>query len=1105
MPSASPKWFDENYYAEQKIDQMNAMHWQGRENWDRAGYESELNRFNVTAYENFEACNTKGYISSITLENINVAPNKFFDVSVYIQNYVNWANSDGDYSYGDIRSGQWTVQNMLTHLFQDLRISAWAHYQNAGVYLGINPSNEFDTDRYLEDRASAMNNYVNTDGTVGWDGITNWTKEDVIDELTASDDNPITDYFKMCDSLNLSVYSPEAVTVVDVPENWTPWGYLKDLTTPDNPQIPDTPDSPEPNDPQNPVNPDIPNQPITPDRPVIEPDRFEVEGNNNQTDATVLSTNSGTLKNLTITADDQDWFKISLSQKGTAENFVHVHFDQSDATFNLALYDKAGNIITAKSITSGDCLVSLDNIVEGEYFAVITGENGAIGSYSLEWNTDVPTIGPVVPDDPQAPDYNFEIIGHGGSMDVDNDSIAFLLYINGNLPNDYPLPNPEDFTMRSKNFFGEVKSIEWDQGRIKIVVDREPYHTTNFGGVLLEYKPSVSNENDILGKVIGDYFYEAYQNGNAMNTFNFNSYHVLYPSQASIPNLQIAFDNDVDYWEFTIDRRQTIDDYINIQFNHNDGDLNAILYKTEDIYKDGQYIESIEKPIYYATSQTDNEIIKLNNLVPDGDKETFRLKVYGEQDATNNYAIDYQINSEIVIEPESSYNYSPVIMHSPKYIGLSKEWVVNTSVGLKTLLLPTSIHIYDSMRDTLTVTLESNESVFSCIDSSYEDYCTISNNGHRISFTRPSGECDDLLKTIALEPTATAISKVNGDVDPFMTVNIAVTDGTNDTTETISYVSNDFISSYVRNVETGECIWVNGIDEDRLKSDLVWSKSCSDDSIFDADKISMDEGGNMCWAATVSDMLAWSKWGDIIYNQPDIYEIAHPQENDIEDLIFSWYRNAFHNEGYNMNYGIKWFFDGTVYNSDKISIPGKGNLIKEQAPSSVIRFDDVNDMIQMRDELHAGSAVGLTLTTKDWSPTSGACHALTCWGYAHDDSLYPTDVNYYTGLIVSDSNDWMWTTSNTKFADEMMYIPIKWSNEEQTYILQNYENNAYRIYSATILPMIDSRSTPLSEYGDLQFYVEGIEVTDSENSHVHNELINTQDDFWDLTYMDNTI
>lgn len=211
---AKGDWFNSDYYATQKVAQMNAIAWQGKTDWDVASYQQELASWQgtgVTALQNFEACNTLGYTSSITAADINVAPNKYFDVPVYLQNVADYANSANwtDPAYTQVGAGEWTAQNVLSYMVSK-GISAWAHYTTEGMANGINPSNIFDTNAYLEARAQAMG-----------DGATAAT---ALAAIKAAGQNAIQDFLDNGADLGITDAPIDTTpTTPDVPAGWTQW------------------------------------------------------------------------------------------------------------------------------------------------------------------------------------------------------------------------------------------------------------------------------------------------------------------------------------------------------------------------------------------------------------------------------------------------------------------------------------------------------------------------------------------------------------------------------------------------------------------------------------------------------------------------------------------------------------------------------------------------------------------------------------------------------------------------------------------------------------------------------------------------------------------
>lgn len=186
MPNANPAWFDVDYFAAQKILQMQVL---GQEvpagdtptaqlNTAIAEYNAE-NNANVTPFTNFEACNTSDYIADIPMSAVNVSPNPMFDVAYYLTAVAANANAKG-YTADGYPAGEWTADSVLEHMFNDFHISAWDHFKAGGLDDMINPSADFNTAAYIAAKAEA----------------TGVTETEVIDQMKADGLNPVQDYFE---------------------------------------------------------------------------------------------------------------------------------------------------------------------------------------------------------------------------------------------------------------------------------------------------------------------------------------------------------------------------------------------------------------------------------------------------------------------------------------------------------------------------------------------------------------------------------------------------------------------------------------------------------------------------------------------------------------------------------------------------------------------------------------------------------------------------------------------------------------------------------------------------------------------------------------------
>lgn len=232
MPT--PLWFDPAHFAGEKVLQMNAIKYLGRTDWDVESYENVLQNWRDQdgnplspgtiedkAYVNFLACNSTNYDPSVSRSNINVSPNEFFNVGVYLENLASYANET---KMDGAPGNMWTPESMLMHLYNDLHISAWQHYTNVGMYAGINPSDNFDNDAYLKARATAMNNREVNGEVIGWEGRDNWSVAEVKAIMQQKAINPIMDYYNEGATVfNLTPVTPSVEDRPELPEDWNPW------------------------------------------------------------------------------------------------------------------------------------------------------------------------------------------------------------------------------------------------------------------------------------------------------------------------------------------------------------------------------------------------------------------------------------------------------------------------------------------------------------------------------------------------------------------------------------------------------------------------------------------------------------------------------------------------------------------------------------------------------------------------------------------------------------------------------------------------------------------------------------------------------------------
>ncbi|MBD5553516.1 MAG: hypothetical protein HDQ44_04175, partial [Desulfovibrio sp.] len=225
MSAETPLWFDATYYAEQKLDQMSLIKWDGKTGWTYSAYLDELAKYDVTPYENFVASNE---VHNLRLTNLS--PNPLFNVNEYLTALADYANRT-NYSYPGYKAGEWTAQKAMEHMFNDYHVSAWDHFTLAGQYNLINPSNDFDITAYYDELTAWRNSYVDPKtGAKGWEGRTDWTRLDVIEDNIWNETNPIEGLFGEAAGSGIRPQAVAASQRVTVDSDWNPWVEVETST-----------------------------------------------------------------------------------------------------------------------------------------------------------------------------------------------------------------------------------------------------------------------------------------------------------------------------------------------------------------------------------------------------------------------------------------------------------------------------------------------------------------------------------------------------------------------------------------------------------------------------------------------------------------------------------------------------------------------------------------------------------------------------------------------------------------------------------------------------------------------------------------------------------
>ena len=157
----------------------------------------------------------------------------------------------------------------------------------------------------------------------------------------------------------------------------------------------------------------------------------------------------------------------------------------------------------------------------------------------------------------------------------------------------------------------------------------------------------------------------------------------------------------------------------------------------------------------------------------------------------------------------------------------------------------------------------------------------------------------------------------------------------------------------------------------------------------DADKTWNGQDNNLCWAASASNVLEWTRWGRV----PGLAT---------SDQIFQYFQDHWTNQGGDPYYAWDWWFDGTNLSlwAAQVDVPGGGFWTAYNFPD-YFRMDYMETTVLQSALRDLSDGYGVTLSVM--GPGS---HSITCWGVAYDNDPLITDIaRVYRGVYVTDSDD----------------------------------------------------------------------------------------------------
>ena len=207
---------------------------------------------------------------------------------------------------------------------------------------------------------------------------------------------------------------------------------------------------------------------------------------------------------------------------------------------------------------------------------------------------------------------------------------------------------------------------------------------------------------------------------------------------------------------------------------------------------------------------------------------------------------------------------------------------------------------------------------------------------------------------------------------------------------------------------------------------------------------------NLCWAAATSNVLAYTNWGFAVSVSGETPAL---RRFNFDSDLFNCFIGNFTDLGSLPRYGIPWFISGNytpngwdtwaqVKGDGGGYYPGiSGNSVFSFLDSGELRFGLASAMAGYLERGY-GVTVGVGWYSAQAPNERTGGHEMTVWGYTYDDTLAPTDPNYYTGLIITDSDDG-YTGTKT--------ISIDWNSTYNMYRFTGYGGGTGWIESFTCL------------------------------------------------------
>lgn len=190
-------------------------------------------------------------------------------------------------------------------------------------------------------------------------------------------------------------------------------------------------------------------------------------------------------------------------------------------------------------------------------------------------------------------------------------------------------------------------------------------------------------------------------------------------------------------------------------------------------------------------------------------------------------------------------------------------------------------------------------------------------------------------------------------------------------------------------------------------------------NFIDAEKlVPGNSDSNLCWAASCSNMLAYTGW-------------AQRAGFADEDEVFDLYNASFSNSAGFQRNGLAWFFNGVAlgnnlgFSGPRIyNYPNSGGYFSQYAYDMVCNWEFIRSVKQlnnMEERLRNGYGISPGIGIYRNGELRGS-HAITLWGFVTDTSLDKNTFDRFRYVFISDSDSDMVEKTDRTLADNKIHM-----------------------------------------------------------------------------------